>query len=86
MPTLEELQFEIDALKARNKKVEADKAWETSWTRKGLVLVLTYGGMVLVFWSTGIGNSFVNALVPSVGFFLSTLSIPVVKKWWLRKK
>lgn len=85
MPTLEELQSEIDALKARNKKVEADKAWETSWTRKGLVLVLTYLVMVLVFWSTGIGNSFVNAIVPSVGFFLSTLSIPVVKKWWLMR-
>lgn len=84
MPTLEDLQSEIDALKARNKKVEADKAWETSWTRKGLVLVLTYAVMVLVFWSTGIGNSFVNAIVPSVGFFLSTLSIPMVKKWWLK--
>lgn len=83
MPTLEQLQSEIDALKSRNKKVEADKAWETSWTRKGLVLILTYAVMVLVFWSTGIGNSFVNAIVPSTGFFLSTLSIPVVKKWWL---
>ncbi len=84
MASLEELQSEIDALKARNKKVEADKAWETSWTRKGLVLVLTYGVMLLVFWTTGIGNPFVNAIVPSTGFFLSTLSIPVVKKWWLK--
>lgn len=83
MPTLEELQSEIAALKARNKKVEADKAWETSWTRKGLVLGLTYFVMALFFWSSGIGNPFVNAIVPSTGFFLSTLSIPIVKKWWI---
>ncbi len=86
MLTLEELQSEIDQLKTRNKKVEADKAWETSGTRKALVLGLTYLVMVLVFWSTGIGNIFVNAIVPSVGFFLSTLTIPMVKKRWLKKK
>jgi hypothetical protein len=84
MPTIEELQSEIDQLKARNKKVEADKAWETSKTRKGLILVLTYCVMVLFFWSSGIGNAFINAIVPSIGFFLSTLSISVVKKEWMK--
>ncbi|QQR54982.1 hypothetical protein IPG41_00160 [Candidatus Peregrinibacteria bacterium] len=85
MATIEDLLSEIDQLKARNKKVEADKAWETSWTRKVLVLILTYTVMVLVFWTTGIGNIFVNAIVPSVGFFLSTLTIPAVKKVWLKR-
>jgi uncharacterized membrane-anchored protein len=86
MTSLEELQSEINQLKARNKKVEADKAWETSWTRKLLVLALTYLVMILVFWSTGIGNMFVNAIVPSVGFFLSTLTIPAVKRIWIKKR
>lgn len=85
MHTLEELKSEVAALKARNKRVEADKAWETSWTRKGLILVCTYTVMVLVFWTTGIGNEFINAIVPSIGFFLSTLTIPVVKKIWLKR-
>jgi uncharacterized membrane-anchored protein len=86
MTSLEEIQSEINQLKARNKKVEADKAWETSWTRKLLVLALTYLVMILVFWSTGIGNMFVNAIVPSVGFFLSTLTIPAVKRIWIKKR
>ena len=30
----EDLQNEIIKIKERNKKVESDKKWETSWTRK----------------------------------------------------
>lgn len=29
-----ELEKEIEQIKARNKRVELDKAWETSWTRR----------------------------------------------------
>ena len=29
-----DLEKEIEQIKLRNKKVELDKAWETSWTRK----------------------------------------------------
>ena len=29
-----DLEKEIEQIKQRNKKVELDKAWETSWTRK----------------------------------------------------
>lgn len=33
-PTLVSLQKEIDAINIRNQRVENDKAWETSTTRK----------------------------------------------------
>ena len=29
---------------------------------------------------------FLGAIVPAIGFVLSTLSIPVFKKWWINKK
>lgn len=29
-----DLEKEINDIKARNKRVELDKAWETSWTRR----------------------------------------------------
>ena len=29
-----EIENEIEKIKLRNKKVELDKAWETSWVRK----------------------------------------------------
>lgn len=82
----EELQKEIEDIKARNKRVEADKAWETSWTRRVLILILTYIVIVIFFFVANLPNPFTNAVVPSVAFVLSTLSVPVFKKWWLKKR
>lgn len=36
MTTVDELKKEIEEIKLRNKKVESDKAWETSFTICGL--------------------------------------------------
>jgi len=41
--------------------------------------------VVSVFWVAELPRPFVNAIIPSVAFVLSTLSIPLVKKWWLLK-
>ena len=83
MSSIEELQQEISLLKERNRRVEVDKAWETSWSRKVLILVTTYFLVVLFFWIANLGNPFVNALVPSLGFFLSTLTFPLFKELWI---
>jgi hypothetical protein len=81
MPTL---QQQIDTLKIRNKRVEADKAWETSWTRRILVLLLTYIVIVIFFLVTKLPDPFLNAIVPAVAFFLSTMSAPIFKNWWIK--
>ena len=78
-----DLQKEIEAIKERNKKVEADKAWETSWSRKVLIFVLTYFVIVLFFYFAGLPNPFVNSIVPALAFVLSTLTLPIFKKLWL---
>lgn len=85
MTTFEELKKEIDEIKDRNKRVEADKAWETSWTRKFLILVLTYIVVTIFFFVSHLENPMRNAIVPTIGFFLSTLTAPLIKKWWLHK-
>lgn len=85
MTTIEELQKEVDQIKIRNARVEADKAWESSWARKLLILVLTYLVIVIFFHVSKLGNPFVNAIVPSIGFFLSTLTVPFCKNLWLEK-
>ncbi|MFC1749642.1 hypothetical protein ACFL2V_12640 [Pseudomonadota bacterium] len=85
MPNLDEVQAEIDKIKERNSRVEADKSWETSWTRRLLVLILTYAVIVIFFLFAKLPEPFVNAIVPSLAFVLSTLSIPIFKKWWLKK-
>jgi hypothetical protein len=76
---------EIKKIKERNARVEADKAWEISAARKIIIAVLTYLVIVLFFFSANLPNPFVNAIVPSAGFLLSTLSLPFFKKIWVKK-
>ena len=80
---LNELEKEIVQIKERNKRVELDKAWETSWTRKICICILTY--IVVVTYSYIIkiyDNIFLSSLVPVIGFSLSTLSLKYVRKIW----
>lgn len=86
MTELEQIQQDIIALKKRNRKVEADKAWETSLMRKGLIAILTYAVVVLFFYVANFERPFINAIIPTMGFILSTLSVPIVKKIWLERK
>jgi hypothetical protein len=40
--SIQKIEQEISEIKERNRKVEADKAWETSVFRMVSILVLTY--------------------------------------------
>ena len=77
---------EIKAIKKRNKRVELDKAWETSWTRKIILAVLTYAVIVIFFFSAGLPRPFINSIVPALAFVLSTLSLPFFKKIWMNNQ
>jgi preprotein translocase subunit SecF len=79
------IKNEIQRIKERNRRVETDKAWETSHTRKIIIAVLTYFVVVLFFISAGFSNPFLNAIVPTVGFLLSTLSLSYFKEIWMKK-
>lgn len=85
MSTLENLKREVEEIQARNKRVEADKAWETSWTRNGLVLALTYFVFVVFFIVARLPDPFVSSVVPAIAFLLSTMGIPAVKKFWIQR-
>jgi len=77
-----ELEKRIVALERRNKKVEADKGWETSWARRISIAVLTYI-VVCTYLAFVIHiNPWLNALVPVVGYLLSTLTLGYLKKVW----
>jgi len=81
------LENEIAKIKERNKKVELDKAWETSLTRKVCICILTY--IVVVVYSdliNQISNIWLSSLVPVIGFTLSTLSIKLVRNIWEKKR
>lgn len=84
MPTLEDLEKEIQEIKARNKRVEIDKTWELSGARKIVIAVITYVVTVIYFYFARISKPFLNAIVPALAFVLSTLTLPFFKKLWLK--
>jgi len=85
MTEIEELKKEIVDIKKRNFSVEADKAWETSTTRKALIAAFTYIAISIYMWAIDISRPWLNAIVPTVGFLLSTLTLQYFKVLWIKK-
>ena len=79
------IEDDIRMIQERNARVDADKAWETSLTRKILILFITYVLATSVMWVIGVDMPYINALIPTLGYFLSTLSLRFAKKYWLEK-
>ena len=75
----------IKKILERNKRVEADKAWETSWFQKITIVISTYIIASMVFYVIASKRPLLDALIPTIGYFLSTLSLPVIKRWWIKK-
>ena len=68
------VEEEIKKIEERNKKVEMDKRWETSITRRICIAILTY--IVVVIYSylvKNFDNVLLSSIVPVIGFILSTL-------------
>jgi len=83
----QEIEKEIEKIKLRNQKVELDKAWETSTTRKLCICILTY--IIVVIYSyivRNYDNIFLSSLVPVIGFTLSTLSLKFVRSSWEKNR
>lgn len=83
---IKELEKEVEQIKKRNERVELDKKWETSGTRKIAICILTY--FVVLIYSyiiNKINNIFLSSLVPVIGFTLSTLSLKFIRKIWEAK-
>lgn len=85
MAEVEDIKKELNLIKERNKKVEADKAWETSTFRIVLISLMTYIITAVVFYFIGVKNFLVSALIPTIGYYLSMQSLPFIKKWWIEK-
>jgi hypothetical protein len=75
--------MEIDSLKERNARVEADKAWETSWTRRIAIAFTTYIVLTIYMAFLGIDRYYLHGIIPAVGYFFSTLTLPFLKSFWL---
>lgn len=81
-----ELEKQLNEIKKRNQRVELDKKLETSYTRKIIIMFITY--FVVVIYSIMIQKMdiiWLSSLVPVIGFLLSTLSLKMIRKIWEKK-
>ena len=78
----EDLLERVENIEERNKRVEVDKKWEGSWTRKFAIVLLTYCVVVTYLFVIGNNSPWINAIVPPVGFLLSTLAVGKLRTWW----
>lgn len=82
---IKQIEQELHTIQQRNLRVEADKAWETSLFRIVTITLLTYLVTAFVFYGIGVPYFWLNACIPSIGFFLSVQSLPFIKRWWIQK-
>lgn len=80
------LEARIGKLEERNRRVELEKAWEVSWTRRILISLLTYLIIVLFMWFFNLTNPFVNSIIPALAFLLSGPTLNIAKQAWLKGK
>lgn len=81
---MKDLENRIKKIENRNKKVETDKAWETSWARRLLLIIFTYLAIGFYLNAIQVPVAWLNAIVPTVAFLLSTLTLPFFKKIWIK--
>lgn len=82
MSTIEE---RLQVIEERNNRVSADKAWETSFARRGIIGLCTYACAVIFLQSTHTEHPFVSACWPVGGYILSTLSVQRAKTIWINR-
>lgn len=79
---MSDIEKRLGAIEKRNLRVEQDKAWETSWTRRISITVITYIIVAMYLLVVGNDRPFINALIPAVGYFLSTLVLKSIRNFW----
>ena len=82
---MDSIEQRLKKIEQRNNRVEADKAWETSWTRRFFIALITYLAISLYMSAISIERPWLNAIVPTAGFLLSTLTLSLIKKWWVAR-
>ena len=83
MKNSKSIEKRISIIEERNRNVEIDKSWETSIARRLLLVIFTYLAIGTYMFYAGLPKPWLNAIVPSVGFMLSTLTLPIFKRLWI---
>lgn len=82
---VQKLRKEIDEIHARNRRVEADKAWELSYVRTGFIGFATFLMVFVFLLLIGDGRPLLNGILATLGYLLSSQTYGILKKFWIKK-
>ncbi len=85
MTTIQELEKRVVQIEERNRRVERDKTWETSWMRRAILMGCTYFAIGFYLDIINVTEPWLNAIVPTIAFYLSTLTLPIIKDIWMKR-
>jgi uncharacterized membrane protein len=83
---LGDLESRVRAIEDRNSRVEIDKAWETSKTRRVIIAALVYVVIAIYLQVVVRISPWINAVVPTVAFMVSTLAFGFCKRVWIARR
>ncbi len=79
---VQSLKNEIKKIKERNRRLEKDKARETSWTRRIAIVLTTYILITVFLTIIKVEKPFLSAIIPGIAYLISTTTIGILKNWW----
>jgi len=82
---LKNIEIDLETIKARNNRVERDKAWEISAFRLGILSVATFIFSLVFLYFVRADEFILGALTSTAGLIISSQTLPFIKRWWLQK-
>jgi hypothetical protein len=86
MTSIEKLEKEVEKIKDRNFRVEKDKAWETSLTRRIFIAISTYILISILLIVTHANKPLVSAIIPAAAYLISTFTLGILKTQWMKRQ
>eukprot|EP01041_Mallomonas_annulata_P010036 gene10036-20898_t len=81
---ISELRCRLDTLDHRHALDDKGKKFDSSWTRVLIIMAITYVSLSNYMHLIGVGDPLRGAVVPTIGFYLSTWSLCFMRKLWIR--
>ncbi|MFH1255706.1 MAG: hypothetical protein V1494_00280 [Candidatus Diapherotrites archaeon] len=82
---MESVEQKVNSIFERNKRVETDKAWELSKTRRAINAFATYVIVLYFLLLINAPEPYLNSLVPAGAYLIQNTSMPFIKKLWVER-
>lgn len=76
------IEARLQRIEERNRRVQLNKAWETSKIRRISIAAITYLAALFYLFMIDEPRPFLVGLIPAGAYVLSSLSLPFIRRSW----